>query len=173
MTGIVDSANNYFIEVSFHHAPPPLIIWSTSSGSFSHMCVTVRCSKTHQVHQYFDSNFAGQASDCDGSLNITTIFEPFTAWARSGNYKGEPSLTFIPPSWQADAPLSVHDGTAFLGEFGAPNTQTCRTLITAALDYMQENDDVFVGWTWWVAGTVRGHSACIEPSCSMGAEQLI
>ena len=43
---------------------------------------------SQKAHQYFDNNYSGSATDCVPSLNMETIFQPLTTWARSKGIKG-------------------------------------------------------------------------------------
>jgi endoglucanase len=41
---------------------------------------------------------------------------------------------------------------AFLGEFGVSQDKTCLAGLKGALDALQDNSDVWLGWTYWVGG---------------------
>lgn len=84
---------------------------------------------TYEVHQYFNSDFTGTTADCQNvDIGIKTL-TLFTQWAREKRKRG------------------------FLGEFGAGPNPICLEMLDRVLRYMAQNDDVWVGWTYWAAGT--------------------
>ena len=84
---------------------------------------------SYEVHQYFNSDFTGTAADCQNlEIGVTTL-TPFTQWARRHRKRG------------------------FLGEFGAGADKTCLHALDRVLRFMAENSDVWLGWTYWAAGT--------------------
>lgn len=81
-----------------------------------------------EVHQYFDRDFTGTHAECQSSnIGIVTL-RPFTQWARK------------------------HGKRAFLGEFGAGSDSGCLEALDQVLKFMNENSDVWLGWTYWAAG---------------------
>jgi len=55
--------------------------------------------------------------------------------------------------------LQTHGFRGFLGEFGAANStigdasnQIGDETVNLMLDYLEENDDVWIGWAWWGGG---------------------
>jgi endoglucanase len=81
-----------------------------------------------EVHQYFDWDFTGTHDDCR-SLDIGVVsLKAFTKWARENRKRG------------------------FLGEFGAGSNPTCLEALNRVLRFMAENNDVWLGWTYWAAG---------------------
>ncbi len=113
MTGIVDPANNYVIE----------------------------------VHQYLNGNSSGADSEIVSETIGQERLVAFTNWARTNNLR------------------------AFLGEFAVANStvgdaanQVGDEAINHMLDYMEANDDVWLGWTWWAGGPWWGeYQFTIEP----------
>jgi endoglucanase len=62
---------------------------------------------------------------------------------------------------------------ALLGEFGAGNSDTCLAAIDDALTYMDQNSDVWLGWTWWSAGPWWGnYFMSIEPVNNQDQRQM-
>ena len=52
-------------------------------------------------------------------------------------------------------------------EFGGANGTECEPYITGIIEYMAQNDDVYIGWSAWAAGPLWGsYSAC----CANGGE---
>lgn len=82
-----------------------------------------------EVHQYFDHSFTGSHADCQ-SINIgVASLTPFTQWARE------------------------HGKHGFLGEFGAGAGAICLDALDRVLQFMAANSDVWLGWTYWAAGS--------------------
>ena len=100
------------------------------------------------VHQYLDDNSSGGSSD---------IVSPTIGQERLI------SLT----NW-----LTANDRRAFLGEFGAANskigtgpTQIGDEAIDNMLNYIKDNEEVWLGWTWWAGGPWWGnYRFTIEPT---------
>lgn len=92
------------------------------------------------LHQYFDSDFSGTSSFCDakhGAAQLSAV----TQWLKDNQF------------------------TAFLGEFAGANNIDCQTAVLSAIDYMEQNADVWLGWSWWAAGPEWGeYIFTIEPS---------
>ena len=113
MTGIVDPANNYVIE----------------------------------VHQYLNGNSSGADSGIVSETIGQERLVDFTEWARANNLR------------------------AFLGEFAVANStvgdaanQIGDEAINHMLDYVEANNDVWLGWTWWAGGPWWGeYRFTIEP----------
>lgn len=83
-----------------------------------------------ELHQYLDSDSSGtrEEGECVRASVGRDRLVAATDWMRMHGYR------------------------AFLGEFAGGNTETCRAAITEMLAYMQTNDDVWFGYTWWAAG---------------------
>jgi len=97
-----------------------------------------------EVHQYLDSDYSGTHPTCVSNTVGSEQLAAFTAWARTNKYK------------------------ALLGEFaGGANDTTCTAAIQDMLTYMNQNSDVYVGWTWWAAGPLWGtYMFSLEPGTS-------
>ena len=81
-----------------------------------------------ELHQYLDADSSGTSPVCrDPALAAGTLAD-VTAWLRARGAKG------------------------FLGEFGAGPDATCRAGLDALLRTMNDNADVWIGWTYWAAG---------------------
>lgn len=94
MLGIVDSGNNYAVE----------------------------------VHQYLDSDGSGTSSTCISSTIGSQRLQAFTGWLRQNGKRG------------------------FLGEFAGARNATCYAALDDMLTYIDNNSDVWLGWTYWSAG---------------------
>jgi endoglucanase len=81
-----------------------------------------------ELHQYFDRDSSGTKPECVsedvGVERITAV----TEWLRTNKQKG------------------------FLGEFGASVDPTCLAALDKTLNYLQNNKDVWIGWTYWSGG---------------------
>jgi endoglucanase len=90
-----------------------------------------------EVHQYMDDDYSG------GSSGITRN-DPLTGVNRLANFT----------SW-----LKAHNRKGFLGEFAVANStvgdaadKAGDEVIDNMLNFMEENADVWIGWTWWAGG---------------------
>jgi endoglucanase len=83
-----------------------------------------------EVHQYFDTNFTGSAKvDNCSSVRPAQLLQGFTNWLNTNGKKG------------------------FLGEFGVWDGQTnCAAYLKETLDHLENNSNVWLGWTYWSAG---------------------
>ncbi|KAK7941566.1 uncharacterized protein PG986_013953 [Apiospora aurea] len=79
------------------------------------------------VHKYSDSDNSGTHVECTTN-NIDNAFAPLATWLRSNRRQ------------------------AFLSETGGGNVASCGTVICQQLDYINANNDVYLGWTSWAAG---------------------
>jgi endoglucanase len=87
------------------------------------------------VHQYLDSDNSGSHTNIVSETIGRERLEGFTDWLKTNNRRG------------------------FLGEFAVPNaiiganaSQNGDEALTNMLSHIQENSDVWLGWTWWAAG---------------------
>ena len=88
-----------------------------------------------EVHQYLDGNSSGQSASISYSGIGRDRLIDFTQWLKTNGFRG------------------------FLGEFGAANStigdgnnQIGDETVNLMLDYMEANDDVWMGWAWWGGG---------------------
>lgn len=82
----------------------------------------------YELHQYLDSNFSGTHPDCTSETVGVTTLTGVTEWLRRHHKRG------------------------FLGEFGAGSNPTCLTALDSMLGFIDNNRDVWLGWTYWAAG---------------------
>jgi endoglucanase len=82
-----------------------------------------------EVHQYLDKDFSGTSGECVSATVGADKLRAFTAWLRQQGKRG------------------------FLGEFGAGTGDTCLQALDGMLAYMDENADVWLGWTYWAGGS--------------------
>ncbi|KAK4692508.1 hypothetical protein P7C71_g4713, partial [Lecanoromycetidae sp. Uapishka_2] len=83
------------------------------------------------VHQYLDSDYSGTHASCVTN-GISTAFQPLANWLKSANRQ------------------------ALLSETGGGSSdQSCITNVCAALDFLNDNSDVFLGYVGWAAGSFQ------------------
>lgn len=94
-----------------------------------------------EAHQYFDSNSSGTKADCVDPDRAIDRMDKFTSWLHENNKLG------------------------FIGEFGTPGTPDCLKTLEAFVDHVEENKDVYIGWTYWAAGPwwTKNYIMSIEP----------
>jgi endoglucanase len=80
-----------------------------------------------ELHQYFDSH-GGKYKYCDQDL--VQNFEQLAGF------------------------LKQHKRQAFMGELGGGSNPNCTDAICGVLDVLNQNSDVFLGWTSWAAGNL-------------------
>lgn len=100
-----------------------------------------------EVHQYFDSDTSGTHAECSQPQNGT--FDSLASYLRSSGRK------------------------AFVGELGGGNGSDCVDLIGAALDVIIGNQDVYIGWTSWAAGTFPSSYVLNEVPNEDGSDQTL
>ena len=81
-----------------------------------------------EVHQYLDGDSSGTNEICVSETIGSERLKDFTEWCRKNKLKG------------------------FLGEFAGADNPICAAALADMLKYMEDNDDVWEGWTWWAAG---------------------
>jgi endoglucanase len=100
------------------------------------------------AHQYLDSDSSGTSSQIVSQTIGRDRLVGFTNWLRTNNRRG------------------------FLGEFAVANLQIGNggsqigdEAVHQMLDYMEANEDVWLGWTWWSAGPWWGnYMFSLEPT---------
>jgi endoglucanase len=96
-----------------------------------------------EVHQYLDKDNSGTHKEAVPGKGATSLVA-FTGWARDHHFK------------------------AFLGEFGWDNNTANTQASTegdALLNYMDQNKDVWIGYTYWAAGPWwNNYMYSIEPT---------
>ncbi len=95
----------------------------------------------YEVHQYLDADSSGTSATCDAAPEGSQSLMAFTQWARTNGKR------------------------AMIGELGAADNATCLGNLEDFLSYVDQNRDVFAGWTYWSAGPWWGtYMYSIEPS---------
>lgn len=81
-----------------------------------------------EVQQNFDSDFSGTHADCRDAMVGVESLKSFTNWARKNRRRG------------------------FLSQFGVGTSETCLDALDNVLQFMADNNDVWLGWTYWAGG---------------------
>jgi endoglucanase len=84
------------------------------------------------AHQYLDADFSGTHEDCISKTVGSEQLSVFTAW------------------------LKANHRQAFLGEFAGARNATCYAALDDMLSFIDNNSDVWLGWTYWAAGPKWG-----------------
>ncbi|KAL5115462.1 Endoglucanase EG-II [Pleosporales sp. CAS-2024a] len=79
------------------------------------------------VHKYLDSDNSGTHTECVKN-NIDNAFQPLATWLKQNNRK------------------------AMLTETGGGNTASCEQYLCQQLQFLNQNSDVYLGYTAWAAG---------------------
>ena len=93
-----------------------------------------------EVHQYLDADSSGSKPETVSPTIGSERLKEFTLWCRE------------------------HHEKALLGEFAAGDTEMGAHAIDDMLGFMENNADVWVGYTWWAAGAWWGnYMYSVEP----------
>ena len=134
----------------------PGIAWTgagswVSSGNGTVM-LGIRDPQNHylyEVHQYLDSDSSGSHSEAVSPTVGSERLKEFTLWCRQHHQRG------------------------FLGEFGAADNAVSAQATDDMLSYMEKNQDVWVGYTWWAAGAWWGdYMFTLEPKNGRDRPQM-
>jgi endoglucanase len=101
-----------------------------------------------EVHQYMDADSSGTSDTCVSTTIGAERLASFTAWLRSEGKRG------------------------FLGELGGGDNPTCVAAVSGALSHLEQNADVYLGWTAWAAGPWWGTGRSLEPNGSTDKAQM-
>jgi endoglucanase len=103
----------------------------------------------YEVHQYLDSDSSGTSPACVSTSIGVERLTAFTAWLNTNGKRG------------------------FLGEFAGADNATCKAAVTNMLQYMQSNNNVWIGFTWWAAGPWwEDYMYTIEPKAGVDRPQM-
>ncbi|NLN61460.1 MAG: glycoside hydrolase family 5 protein [Myxococcales bacterium] len=95
-----------------------------------------------EVHQYANHNFSGWDGGCQDETIGSRMMKVFTQWLRDNNKRG------------------------FLGEFGVLDDAVCQACLRDHLQYLEDNGDVYIGWTYWAASPLcPGWARPVDPFC--------
>jgi endoglucanase len=102
-----------------------------------------------EVHQYLDPDSSGTRPEAVSATIGSERLKAFTLWCRQHHQRG------------------------FLGEFAAANNPTSLLAADDMMTYMEQNQDVWVGFTWWAAGAWWGdYMFTVEPKNGQDRPQM-
>ncbi|MBW2529240.1 MAG: glycoside hydrolase family 5 protein [Deltaproteobacteria bacterium] len=102
-----------------------------------------------EMHQYLDSDSSGTSDVCVSATIGSERMQAATTWLRQ------------------------HGNLGFLGEFGGARNQTCYDAIDDLVTYLEDNDDVWIGWAYWAAGPWwQDYMFTLEPDGSQDRPQM-
>lgn len=103
----------------------------------------------YEMHQYLDEYSSGDPSKpCVASPEGSKRLAVVTPWLRERGKR------------------------AFLGEIGVQDTPTCLASLDDTLTFMDDNRDVWQGWTWWSSGARWGnYPYSITPDSTTNADR--
>ena len=81
-----------------------------------------------EMHQYLDADYSGTSPVCQAPDRVAATLTAATQWLRDTGSRG------------------------LLGEFGASADPQCLAGLAALLNVLDDNSDVWIGWTYWAAG---------------------
>jgi endoglucanase len=100
-----------------------------------------------EIHNYLDEDASGRNPACVSATIGVERLRDVTSWLRVNGLRG------------------------FLGEFGATSDKTCLDAMDQMLTHMQDNADVWLGWTYWAAGPWwKDYMFSIEPVSNAPAQ---
>ncbi len=103
-----------------------------------------------EVHQHMDDDSSGKSPTCTSETVGVERLRVFTEWLRKHGKKG------------------------FLGEFSGGSGAVCLSAITNVVIYLEQNKDVYVGWTYWAAGPAwGGYFTSLEPKGGADKPQMV
>ncbi len=91
-----------------------------------------------EIHQYLDSDNSGTSDQCYSLTIGSDSLVGVTAWLRQNGKR------------------------AFLGEFSVPNNDFCINAGDNMLSYLDSNNDVWLGWTYWAADPYRDYTSTLQ-----------
>jgi endoglucanase len=92
--------------------------------------------------------------DPSDSSNKNLIFELHQYFDGLGGIKPYCTQDLIPNFESLASFLRQHKRQAFIGELGGGSKSDCTDRICGVLDVLNQNSDVFLGWTSWAAGNL-------------------
>lgn len=110
--------------------------WSSSGNAAALLSITDPLDNyAFEVHQYLDDNSAGDDTGIvDVNIGVQRLIG-FTQWLKDNGRRGFLGEFAVANSTIGDAPAQIGDEA-----------------LENMLDYMEANDDVWLGWTWWAGG---------------------
>ena len=93
-----------------------------------------------ELHQYADADYSGTSKQCAAAERLSSIMSKVTIWAKQQKKR------------------------LFLGEFGVATSPDCLAALRTLVTSMQDQD-AWLGWTYWSAGPWWGdYALSIQPN---------
>jgi len=103
--------------------------WGNNGNWFNMWNVTDPLNNlAYEAHMYLDSDQSGTSDTCVSTTIGVERMHYVTGWMRAYGRK------------------------VFMGEIGAGRNAQCYQAINNTFQYMSDNSDVWLGWTWWAGG---------------------
>jgi endoglucanase len=101
------------------------------------------------IHQYLDADFSGRNATCPRTGDALKALEAVTKWMRQYGYQ------------------------AHLGEFGGTASHDCLDGLAQVAAYINDQSDIWIGWTAWAAGDWWGdYALSLQPQDSIDTLQM-
>ena len=102
-----------------------------------------------EVHQYLDKDSSGTKPEVVSATVGSERLKSFVAWCRQNHWR------------------------AFLGEFAVATNAPAEAALKDMLQSMERDRDVWLGWTWWAAGSRWGnYMFTLEPKNDQDRPQM-
>ena len=98
-----------------------------------------------EMHQYLDSDSSGTHAECVDPTIGSRRMQKATDWLRQNNKK------------------------ALLGEFAGAKNDVCYQAVDDLLNFITQNSDIWIGWTYWSAGAWLGNYMYALPVAATSA----
>ena len=103
-----------------------------------------------EIHQYLDQDFSGTHKQVVSATTGSERLKNFVNWCRHNH---------------------MH---AVLGEFAVPDVPMGEAALNDLLQSMEHDSDVWLGWTWWAAGSRWGnYMFTLEPKNGQDQPQMV
>lgn len=125
--------------------------WYGTSNSTAMLSIQSDANLAFEIHQYvdnnagFDSDYSGLTDNVESATVVPEKLAGFTDWLRANGLRG------------------------FLGELGTPASPLGVEAMANGIDFVENNDDVWLGWAlwsggpWWDAGDDARYPLSLNP----------
>ncbi|MGC1479789.1 MAG: cellulase family glycosylhydrolase [Chthoniobacterales bacterium] len=128
---------------------PPASFYGTPNAQVMGGVVDSKNNFAYEVHQYLDADSSGTSDSVVSETIGAERLVDFTNWLRANDARG------------------------FLGEFGVAPGEMQLNALDNLLDYVDANQDVWQGWTYWSAGEWdANYSFSVADNAASGRPQL-
>jgi endoglucanase len=102
----------------------------------------------YEAHQYFDPGFSGTPDNAECNPTFPSGGQPNGIMA-SDTVAQKVEKLFAPFTNS----MRANSRRGFLGEIGVWPNANCQVYLEETLKYLEANSDVWIGWTYWAAGS--------------------